>query len=134
MEITSFILGVCAVIVIMMVVGTSVNYITIKVLKKELETLKNQDRETIDYADSLNNHLQDEMDKIYGYVDSRHDKLQDNFQRDIDSIIKMVEEKNKSTEGNIREYLNNWQSSEEFAMILNSIKKKEFDSNLSKSY
>lgn len=134
MELTSFILGVCAVIVIMMIVGTSVNYITIKVLKKELETLKNQDRETIDYADSLNNHLQDEMNKIYGYVDSRHDKLQDNFQRDIDSIIKMVEEKNKSTEGNIREYLNNWQSSEEFAMILNSIKKKEFDSNLSKSY
>ncbi len=134
MEITSFILGVCAVVVIMMIVGTSVNYITIKVLKKELEDLKNQDRETIDYADSLNNHLQDEVKKIYSYVDSRHDKLQDNFQRDIDSIIKMVDDKSKNTEGNIREYLNNWQSSEEFAMILNSIKKKEFDSNLSKSY
>jgi len=134
MELTSFILGVCAVIVIAMVVGTSVNYITIKVLKKELENLKNQDRETIDYTDQLNNNLQDEMNKLYSYVDSRHDKLQDNFQRDINSVIKMVEDKSKSTEGNIREYLNNWQSSEEFAMILNSIKKKEFDSNLSKSY
>lgn len=134
MELTSFILGVCAVIVIMMIVGTSVNYITIKVLKKELENLKNQDRETIDYADQLNNNLQDEMNKLYSYVDSRHDKLQDNFQQDINSVIKMVEDKSKSTEGNIREYLNNWQSSEEFAMILNSIKKKEFDSNLSKSY
>ena len=134
MELTSFILGVCAVIVIMMIVGTSVNYITIKVLKKELENLKNQDKETIDYADQLNNNLQDEMNKLYSYVDSRHDKLQDNFQLDINSVIKMVEDKSKSTEGNIREYLNNWQSSEEFAMILNSIKKKEFDSNLSKSY
>ncbi len=134
MELTSFILGVCAVIVIMMIVGTSVNYITIKVLKKELENLKNQDRETIDYADQLNNNLQDEMNKLYSYVDSRNDKLYDSFQQDINSVIKMVEEKSKSTEGNIREYLNNWQSSEEFAMILNSIKKKEFDSNLSKSY
>jgi hypothetical protein len=134
MEITSFILGVCAVVVIMMIVGTSMNYVTIKALKKELKDLTNQDRETIDCIVDLNNNHQDETDKIYSYIDSRHDKLQGSFQRDVDGIIKMIDDKNKSTEGNIREYLNNWQSSEEFIMILNSIKKKEFDSNLSKSY
>ena len=42
MEITSFILGVCAVIVIMMVVGTFVNYMTTKSLKKEIDSLRNQ--------------------------------------------------------------------------------------------
>ena len=39
MEITSFILGVCAVIIILMVAGTSVNYMTIKVLRKDIDNL-----------------------------------------------------------------------------------------------
>ena len=134
MEITSFILGVCAVIVIMMIVGTSVNYMTIKVLKKELENLKNQDRETIDYTDQLNNNLHDEMNKLYSYVDSRHDKLQDRFEREVENLVRMVDERQKNTEGNIRDYLTSWQNSDEFAIMLNKIKKKEFDSDLSKSY
>ena len=134
MELTSFILGVCAVIAIMMVVGTSVNYMTIKVLKKELENLKNQDRENINYTDQINNHTHDEMNKLYGYVDSRHDKLQDRFEREVENIIRMIEERQKSTEGNIRDYLTSWRNSEEFAIMLNSIQKKEFDSDLSKSY
>ena len=100
MELTSFILGVCAVIVIMMVVGTSVNYITIKVLKKELENLKNQDRENIDYADQLHQHLEGEMNKLYSYVDSRHDKLQASFEREVENIYRIIEERQKGTEGN----------------------------------
>ncbi len=40
MEITSFILGVCAVIVIAMVVGTFVNYMSVKQLKEHLDTLE----------------------------------------------------------------------------------------------
>ena len=42
MEITSFILGVCAVIVIMMVVGTLVNYMATKSLKEEINALQKQ--------------------------------------------------------------------------------------------
>ena len=134
MELTSFILGVCAVVVIMMIVGTSVNYMAIKVLKKELENLKKQDWETIDYADQLNNNLYDEMNKLYKYVDSRHDKLQDNFQREIENVVRMIDERQKNTEGNIRDYLTSWQNSDEFAIMLNKIKKKEFDSDLGLSY
>ena len=134
MELTSFILGVCAVIVIMMIVGTSVNYMTIKVLKKELENLKNQDRENIDYADQLHQHLEGEMNKLYSYVDSRHDKLQASFEKETENIYRTIEERQKGTEGNIRDYLTSWQNSDEFAIMLNKIKKKEFDSDLSKSY
>ena len=134
MEITSFILGVCAVIVIMMIVGTSVNYMTIKVLKKELENLKNQDRENIDYADNLHQHLEGEMEKLYRYVDSRNDKLQDRYDKEVENLVRIIEERQKNTEGNIRDYLTSWQNSDEFAIMLNKIKKKEFDSDLSKSY
>ena len=134
MELTSFILGVCAVIVIMMVVGTSVNYMTIKVLKKELENLKNQDRENINYADQLHQHLEGEMNKLYSYVDSRHDKLQASSEKEVENIYRIIDERQRNTEGNIRDYLTSWQNSEEFALMLNTIKKKEFDSDLSKSY
>lgn len=134
MELTSFILGVCAVIVIMMVVGTSVNYMTIKVLKKELENLKNQDRENIDYADQLHQHLEGEMNKLYSYVDSRHDKLQASSEREVENIYRIIDERQKGTVEDVRSYLNSWQTSEEFAMMLNKIKKKEFDSDLGLSY
>ena len=134
MEITSFILGVCAVIAIMMVVGTSVNYMTIKVLKKELENLKNQDRENMNYADQLHQHLEGEMNKLYGYVDSRHDKLQASFEKETENIYRIIDERQKGTVEDVRSYLNSWQNSEEFAMILNKIKKKEFDSDLGLSY
>ena len=39
MEITSFILGVCTVIVLVMVVGTFVNYMSTKSLKEEINQL-----------------------------------------------------------------------------------------------
>jgi len=96
MEITSFILGVCAVILIMMVAGTSVNYMTIKILKKDIENLTiamekgsedlyrrldQQQRDAIDYVDSLNNNAQHEMNTIYKTIDSRADKLDDKFSR-----------------------------------------------------
>ena len=116
MEITSFILGVCAVIILLMVAGTSVNYMTIKVLRKDIDTLS-QDiksnrsyvirefdtvkanymhhiKEAIDYTDQLNNSTQDEMNKLYGYVDSRVDKLDAGIQRqlrDLEREISRVE-------------------------------------------
>ena len=94
MEITSFILGVCAVIVIMMVVGTFVNYMSVKRLKEQLDTLErgvyneiqilnqNLDKETerlTDYVDKLHNQSGDDMNEIYRYIDSRMDKLQAQF-------------------------------------------------------
>ena len=112
MEITSFILGVCAVIVIMMIVGTSVNHMTIKVLRKEIENLtiameRNSEdlyrqlekqveareklqAELINYTDQLNNNVMDEMNKLYGYVDSKTDKLDYNIGQQLKQLEKEI--------------------------------------------
>ena len=106
MEITSFILGVCAVIVLAMVVGTFVNYVGVKSLKEHIDTLErdiydetktlNQrlDKETdrlVDYTDNLNNNNQDAMNELYRYIDSRLDKLQDKFSSNIASGVEVRE-------------------------------------------
>ena len=104
MEITSFILGVCAVIVVAMVVGTFVNYVGVKSLKEHIDTLErdiydetktlNQrlDKETdrlVDYTDNLNNNNQDAMNELYRYIDSRLDKLQDKFSNQMASGVEV---------------------------------------------
>jgi phospholipid N-methyltransferase len=112
MEITSFILGVCAVIVLLMIVGTSVNHMTIKVLRKEIKDLtmdmerssedlyrqlekhvearEKLQTELINYTDLLNNNVQDEMNKLYGYVDSKTDKLDYNIGQQIKQLEKEI--------------------------------------------
>lgn len=74
------------------------------------------------------------IDDVSRKLDSRTDKLQDNFSREIQEVYRILDERQKSTVEDIREYLNSWQNSDEFAIMLNKIKKKEFDSDLSKSY
>ena len=74
------------------------------------------------------------IDEVSRKVDSRTDKLQDNFSKEISEVYRILDERQKSTVEDIRGYLNSWQNSEEFAMMLNTIKKKEFDSNLGLSY
>jgi len=127
MEITSFILGVCAVIVLAMVVGTFVNYVGVKSLKEHIDTLErdiydetktlNQrlDKETdrlIDYTDNLNNNTQDAMNEIYRYIDSRMDKLQDKFSSGIVSGVEVrkamdeIKDLNERLDKFIRNYQN----------------------------
>ena len=74
------------------------------------------------------------IDDVSRKVDSRTDKLQDNFSKEISEVYRILDERQKSTVEDIRGYLNSWQNSEEFAMMLNKIKKKEFDSDLGLSY
>ena len=106
MEITSFILGVCAVIILLMVAGTSVNYMTIKVLRKEIDNLR-REQENI-YMDVLNktsnlesqiiretNKLEEDFlknyDGIHRTIDSRVDKLDSRF---MDEIRLLLQETN----------------------------------------
>ena len=104
MEITSFILGVCAVIVLMMVVGTFVNYMSVKQLKEHLDTLDRdihrqleqvdeargkQHFEHIDYVDSLHNISENNMNEIYRYIDSRMDKLETKFSAQLTSGVEV---------------------------------------------
>ena len=74
------------------------------------------------------------IDDVSRKLDSRTDKLQDNFSREISEVYRILDERQKSTVEDIRGYLNSWQNSEEFAIMLNKIKKKEFDSDLGLSY
>ena len=102
MEITSFILGVCTVIVLVMVVGTFVNYMSTKSLKEEINNLWQQAKddedargrqhfEQINYTDTLNNNVHDEMTKLYGYVDSRHDKLENGVSQQIADLYRQLD-------------------------------------------
>ena len=110
MEITSFILGVCAVIVVMMVVGTFVNYLTTKSLKKEITNIQKQleyvhldmDKKESQLWDGLNNidrNLREEGEKIYRHIDSRVDKSVDGLSKHISDIYRLVDEQktNKSS-------------------------------------
>jgi hypothetical protein len=96
-----------------MVVGTFVNYMTTSSLKKEINglyrDLENLERnlviqiekvdeargkqhfENIDYTDTLNNNVLDEMNKLYGYVDSRNDKLKDGVSQQIADIYRQLD-------------------------------------------
>ena len=105
MEITSFILGVCAVIILMMIVGTSVNLLSFRVLKKDFNNLeKNLDnmhnsiyrelenirrdvetkeKELYNYSTALDQNVRDEVEKLYKYLDSRTDKMSDKTKQDL---------------------------------------------------
>ena len=102
MEITSFILGVCAVIMILMVAGTSVNYMAIKILRKDIDNLQREQENN--YIDVLNrtsnlestitreiNKLEEDFLKnyegIHRTIDSRVDKLDNKFMDEVRLLL-----------------------------------------------
>ena len=110
MEITSFILGVCAVIVLAMVVGTFVNYMSVKRLKEQLDTLdrdiynqidltnQNLDKkenELIRYTDELHSKHENDLNELYRYIDSRTDKLEAKFSNQLASGVEVKNTLNK---------------------------------------
>jgi len=97
MEITSFILGVAAVITIAMVVVTFINYMEIKNLQKQINILQSIDEaiirdnnalehRCIDYKDQLNNNTQRELENLYRHIDSRVDKLEEKTKKEFQSL------------------------------------------------
>ena len=92
MEITSFILGVLAVIALAMVAITSVNYMTTKVLKKEIDNLNMASTHGFeDIYRQLENTRQELYSRIDGveqnvvrHTDSRVDKLERKIYGDLD--------------------------------------------------
>ena len=83
MEITSFILGVLAVIALVMVAITSVNYMTTKVLKKDIDNLdissSNGFEDVYRQLENLQQQLYSQIDTVeqntVRHTDSRVDKL-----------------------------------------------------------
>ena len=95
MEITSFILGVAAVITMLMVVVTFMNFMEIKNLQKQINILQNIDeaiirdnntleRRCIDYSTQLDANLRQELENVYRHIDSRADKLETKVYKDFD--------------------------------------------------
>jgi hypothetical protein len=97
MEITSFILGVAAVITILMVVVTFMNLMEIKNLQKQIDILKDineaitrdldtRERNCINYTDLLNNNTQRELENLYRHIDSRVDKLEEKTKKEFQAL------------------------------------------------
>lgn len=111
----AFVLGVLAVLAVYGVVSMFKTRVQIKDLYTEIEDLQDvinelereihRDNEMLDrridqeidrvdkvsiqlhdYADTLNNHAQDEMNKLYAYIDSRTDKMADGISKHIADI------------------------------------------------
>ena len=123
MEITSFILGVCAVIVLMMVVGTFVNYMSTKQLKEQLNIVERhieqvdeargkQHFEHIDYVDNLHNKSENDISELYRYIDSRFDKMENKFRGDIASgvEVKKALEEVKDLNDRLDRFIRNYQN------------------------
>ena len=102
MEITSFILGVCAVIVIMMVVGTFVNYMTTMSLKKEINglqkedenlyrTLRDTEQQLYSFGNGLDQNIRDEIERLYRHIDSRVDKTNDGVSHQISDLWRQLD-------------------------------------------
>jgi len=87
-----------------MVVGTFVNYMSVKQLKEHLDTLDRdihrqleqvdeargkQHFEHIDYVDQLYNNAENNMNEIYRYIDSRMDKLETKFSAQLTSGVEV---------------------------------------------
>jgi hypothetical protein len=99
MEITSFILGVCAVILIMMVAGTSVNYLAFKTLKRDFDNHVTSVGRILDdiYRDNetaqneLHSRINTVEQNVVRHTDSRVDKLESKIFNDFD--VKQKERK-----------------------------------------
>jgi low affinity Fe/Cu permease len=97
MEITSFILGVAAVITVLMVVVMFMNFMEIKNLHKQIDILKDIDEaiirdldtrehNCITYTDQSNNNTQRELESLYRHIDSRVDKLEEKTKKELKSL------------------------------------------------
>ncbi len=92
MEITSFILGVLAVIAIMMVVITSVNYMAFKTLKRDFDNyvsstervFANIYRDNETQGQELHSRITETEQNLARHTDSRVDKLESKIYSDFD--------------------------------------------------
>ncbi len=92
MEITSFILGVLAVIAIMMVAITSVNYMAFKTLKRDFDNyvsstervLADIYRDNENILNELHSRITETEQNVVRHTDSRVDKLESKIYSDLD--------------------------------------------------
>jgi predicted PurR-regulated permease PerM len=86
METISFLLGVAAVITLVIVVVTFMNYVTIKNLIKDIRNLEQVEQRLYDHSNNLNQTFRQELETIYRHIDSRVDKLEEKTKNQLKDI------------------------------------------------
>ena len=97
METISFLLGVAAVITLVIVVVTFMNYVTIKNLSKEIINLQNVDKsiwrdldnresKQLDHSNELDRSIRQDLENLYRHIDSRVDKLEEKTKNQLKDI------------------------------------------------
>ena len=86
METISFLLGVAAVITLVIVVVTFMNYVTIKNLIKDIRNLEQVEQRLYDYSNNLNQTFRQELETIYRHIDSRVDKLEEKTKNQLKDL------------------------------------------------
>jgi len=86
METISFLLGVAAVITLVIVVVTFMNYVTIKNLIKDIRNLEQVEQRLYDYSNNLDQTFRQELETIYRHIDSRVDKLEEKTKNQLKDI------------------------------------------------
>lgn len=97
METISFILGVAAVITLLVIVVTFMNYVTIKNLGQDINNLKEIDEQIIlnldkseqkllDYSNIMDNNIRQDLEALYRHIDSRVDKLEEKTKKELNNL------------------------------------------------
>jgi predicted PurR-regulated permease PerM len=97
METISFLLGVAAVITLVIVVVTFMNYVTIKNLIKDIRNLEEADqiimrsvdqseRNSVEYSSQLDNNIQLQLEALNRHIDSRVDKLEEKTKNQLKDL------------------------------------------------
>ena len=97
METISFLLGVGAVITLVIVAVTFMNYVTIKNLSKEIINLQNVDKsiwrdldnresKQLDHSNELDRSIRQDLENLYRHIDSRVDKLEEKTKKELKDL------------------------------------------------
>ena len=97
METISFLLGVAAVITLVIVVVTFMNYVTIKNLIKDIRNLEEADqtimrsvdqseRNSVEYSSQLDNNIQLQLEALNRHIDSRVDKCEERTKNQLKDL------------------------------------------------
>jgi len=86
METISFLLGVAAVITLVIVAVTFMNYVTIKNLIKDIRNLEQVEQRLYDHSNNLDQTFRQELETIYRHIDSRVDKLEEKTKNQLKDL------------------------------------------------
>ena len=83
METISFLLGVGAVITLVVVAVTFMNYVAIKSLIKAVADFEKAEQRLYEFSNEQDNAIRRDLEAVYRHVDSRVDKCEEKTKREL---------------------------------------------------